>query len=49
LEIAQRLAEEFKVGEATICRDGKFTTAVDSIAENCGEKAGKRSWLGTLA
>lgn len=39
LETAQRLAEEYKVGEATIRRDGKFTAAVDSIAENCGEKA----------
>jgi DNA-binding MurR/RpiR family transcriptional regulator len=39
LETAQRLAEEYKVGEATIRRDGKFTEAVDSIAENCGEKA----------
>jgi len=38
LETAKRLAEEFKVGEATIRRDGKFTNAVDSIAENCGEK-----------
>jgi len=39
LETAQRLAEEYKVGEATIRRDGKFATAVDSIAENCDEKA----------
>ena len=39
LETAQRLAEEYKVGEATIRRDGKFATAVDSIAENCCEKA----------
>jgi hypothetical protein len=39
LETAKRLAEEYKVGEATIRRDGKFARAVDSIAENCGEKA----------
>ncbi len=39
METAQRLAEEYKVGEATIRRDGKFTAAVDSIAENCGDKA----------
>lgn len=39
METAQRLAEEYKVGEATIRRDGKFAAAVDSIAENCGEKA----------
>lgn len=39
METAQRLAEEYKVGEATIRRDGKFTASVDSIAENCGDKA----------
>lgn len=39
LETAQRLAEEYKVGEATIRRDGRFATAVNSIAENCGNKA----------
>jgi hypothetical protein len=39
LETAQRLAEQYKVGEATIRRDGKFAGAVDVIAENCGEKA----------
>jgi hypothetical protein len=39
LETAKRLADEYKVGEATIRRDGKFARAVDSVAENCGEKA----------
>jgi hypothetical protein len=39
LVTARRLADEFKVGEATIRRDGRFVTAVDAIAENCGEKA----------
>lgn len=39
LETAQRLAKEYKVGEATIRRDGKFAQAVESITENCGEKA----------
>lgn len=39
LETAKRLAEEYKVGEATIRRDGRFAKAVDGIAANCGDKA----------
>jgi hypothetical protein len=39
LTTSQRLAEEYKVGEKTIRRDGEFAEAVESIAENCGEKA----------
>jgi hypothetical protein len=39
LMTSQRLAEEYKVGEKTIRRDGEFAEAVDGIAENCGEKA----------
>jgi len=39
LETAKRLADEYKVGEATIRRDGRFAKAVDSVAENCGDKA----------
>ncbi len=45
LDTAKRLAEEYKVGEATIRRDSRFAAAVDGIAENCGEKA-KHSILG---
>lgn len=33
---AERLGEEFKVGEKTIRRDGKFAEAVDCVVENCG-------------
>jgi hypothetical protein len=36
---AERLGEEYKVGAATIRRDGRFTAAVDSIAANCGARA----------
>lgn len=36
---ADRLAEEFKVGSATIKRDAKFATAVDAIAEALGKDA----------
>ena len=36
LDTAQRLAQEFGVGPATIYRDGKFAKAVDAIARNCG-------------
>lgn len=39
LVTARRLGEEFKVGEATIRRDGQFAKAVDSIADSCGMKA----------
>jgi hypothetical protein len=38
-ETAQRLAEEFKVGEATIRRDGKFAEAVDAVVAECGSEA----------
>lgn len=36
---AERLAEEFKVGEKTIRRDARFAEAVDQIVENCGQDA----------
>lgn len=36
---AERLAEEFKVGEKTIRRDARFAEAVDEITENCGSDA----------
>jgi hypothetical protein len=36
LSTAQRLAAEFKVGEATIKRDEQFAVAVDIIVQNCG-------------
>jgi hypothetical protein len=36
---AERLAEEFKVGEKSIRRDAKFAEAVDKIVENCGPDA----------
>ncbi len=36
---AERLAEEFKVGEKTIRRDAHFAEAVDEITENCGSDA----------
>jgi hypothetical protein len=39
LSTAQRLAAEYKVGEATIKRDEQFANAVDAIVENCGEEA----------
>ena len=32
----ERLAEEYKVGAATIRRDGKFAAAIDGIVEGCG-------------
>jgi hypothetical protein len=34
---AQRLAEQYKVGERTIQRDGKFAEAVDTLADTLGE------------
>jgi len=43
LETAARLAQEFKVGEATIRRDGVFATAVDRIAANCGDPT--KQWI----
>jgi hypothetical protein len=33
------LGEEFKVGEKTIRRDGKFAEALDRIINNCGVEA----------
>lgn len=36
---AERLGKEFKVGEKTIRRDGKFAEAADRIVENCGADA----------
>jgi hypothetical protein len=39
LDTAKRLAQEYKVGEATIRRDAKFVRAVDGIVENCGNDA----------
>jgi hypothetical protein len=36
---AEKLAEEFKVGEKTIRRDARFAEAVDRIVENCGQDA----------
>jgi len=39
METARRLADEFKVGEATVRRDGGFAKAVDAIAVTCGAKA----------
>jgi hypothetical protein len=37
--VSEQLGEEFKVGEKTIRRDGKFAEAVDRVAENCGPEA----------
>lgn len=39
LPTAQRLADEFKVSEPTIKRDGKFAESVDTIADRLGESA----------
>jgi len=39
--LSERLAEEYKVGEKTIRRDGHFAKAVDAIAEHCGDEARK--------
>jgi hypothetical protein len=39
LDTAKRLAEEYKVGEATIKRNGTFAKAVDTIASNVGPQA----------
>ena len=36
LDTAQRLAQDYGVGPATIYRDGKFAKAVDAITRNCG-------------
>jgi hypothetical protein len=36
---AEKLGEEFKVGEKTIRRDAKFAGAVDSVIEHCGPDA----------
>jgi hypothetical protein len=36
---SERLAEEFKVGEKTIRRDGAFAAAVDAIVAACGAEA----------
>jgi hypothetical protein len=37
--LSEEMAQEFKVSEKTIRRDASFTTAVDAIAANCGEKS----------
>jgi hypothetical protein len=34
---AEKLGEEFKVGEKTIRRDARFSQAVDQIVQNCGQ------------
>ena len=39
LPTAARLADEYRVGQATILRDGTFAAAVDAIAESCGHEA----------
>lgn len=39
LATAQKLADEYHVGRATIERDAKFAEAVDAIADNAGEDA----------
>jgi hypothetical protein len=36
---AEKLGEEFKVGEKTIRRDARFAEAVDEIVQNCGHEA----------
>jgi hypothetical protein len=36
---AEKLAEEFKVGEKTIRREAHFAEAVDLIVQNCGQEA----------
>lgn len=36
---AEKLGEEFKVGEKTIRRDAHFAEAVDQIVQNCGQDA----------
>lgn len=36
---AEKLGEEFKVGEKTIRRDARFAEAVDQIVQNCGQDA----------
>jgi hypothetical protein len=36
---AEKLGEEFKVGEKTVRRDARFAEAVDQIDENCGQDA----------
>jgi hypothetical protein len=36
---AARLADEFKVSEPTIKRDGKFAAAVDTLADTIGDEA----------
>jgi hypothetical protein len=37
--VSEQLAEEFKVGEKTIRRDGAFAAAVDAIVAECGAEA----------
>lgn len=39
IDTADKLADEYNVGRATIERDAKFAKAVDTIAENAGEDA----------
>jgi hypothetical protein len=36
---AKRIADEYKVGQATILRDAAFSAAVDAIASACGQGA----------
>jgi len=36
---AEKLGDEFKVGEKTIRRDARFAEAVDQIVQNCGQGA----------
>jgi hypothetical protein len=36
---AEKLAEEFKIGEKTIRRDALFAEAVDLVVQNCGSDA----------
>jgi hypothetical protein len=39
LRTRDRLAAEFDVSPATIHRDGKFASAVDTLVETCGQQA----------
>jgi hypothetical protein len=39
LTTAERLGQEYKVGQATIKRDFRFAQAVDRIVANCGEES----------
>ena len=37
LETAQIIADEFKIGKTSVKRHAQLATAIDSIADNCGE------------